>query len=289
MKAKKILAGACASVMLAMTTATAVSAAESVKVTVGNAEAKAGGTFSVTLDLADIPAAGINACDFGIEYDASALTITNVTAGALAKDDTASLEGVDAFDANIEDGLVSVIYGLGTTDSANYMTGSGTFLTLEGTVSTTAAAGTYDLKVVAVDRLETPSGTATNADIIFGNLGEDNVTYTVYSPTITDGYVKVIDGEEPSETTEATEAPTGSSEEKPTVDPDKVTMRGDVTCDGEVGLADVAALAKWVAASQLYPLTEAGLANGEITDDSIVDAADLSKLIEFTVKAIKVL
>lgn len=288
MKAKRILAGACASFMLAMTTATAVSAEESVQVTIGNAEAKAGGTFTVTLDLADIPAAGINACDFGIEYDASALTITNVTAGALAKDDTASLEGVNAFDANIEDGLVSVIYGLGTTDSANYMTGSGTFLTLEGTVSATAAAGTYDLKIVAVDRLETPSGTATNADIIFGNLGEDNVTYTVYSPTITDGYVKVVDGEEPSESTEATEV-TGPSEEKPTIDPEKVTMRGDVDCNGEIGLADVAALAKWVAAADLYPLTDAGLANGEITDDGSVNAADLNKLIEYTVKAIKVL
>lgn len=285
MKAKKILAGACASVMLAMTTATAVSAAETVKVTVGNTEANPGGTFSVTLDLADIPAAGINACDFGIEYDASALTITNVTAGALAKDDTASLEGVDAFDANIESGLVSVIYGLGTTDSAAYMTGSGTFLTLEGTVSTTAAAGTYDLKVVAVDRLETPSGTATNADIIFGNLGEDNVTYTVYTPTITDGYVKVVDGEEPTGATGATDT-TNPSEEKPTVDPDKVTKRGDVDCNGEVGIADIAALAKWIPAANLYPVSEEGLANAEVTDDGEVNASDLTKIIEFLTNAI---
>lgn len=282
MKAKKILAGACASVMLAMTTATAVSAAETVKVTVGNTEANAGGTFSVTLDLADIPAAGINACDFGIEYDASALTITNVTAGALAKDDTASLEGVDAFDANIESGLVSVIYGLGTTDSAAYMTGSGTFLTLEGTVSTTAAAGTYDLKVVAVDRLETPSGTATNADIIFGNLGEDNITYTVYTPTITDGYVKVVDGEEPTGATDTT----NPSEEKPTVDPGKVTKRGDVDCNGEVGIADIAALAKWIPAANLYPVSEEGLANAEVTDDGEVNASDLTKIIEFLTNAI---
>ena len=66
-------------------------------------------------------------------------------------------------------------------------------------------------------------------------------------------------------------------------------MRGDVDCNGEIGLADVAALAKWVAAADLYPLTDAGLANGEITDDGSVNAADLNKLIEYTVKAIKVL
>jgi hypothetical protein len=285
MKAKKILAGACASFMLATVAATTVSAADTVSVKIGNAEVKAGEKFSVTLDLSDVPAAGINACDFGVAYDASAITITDVKAGTLAKEDGAALEGVSALETNIEDGLVSVIYGLGTTDTANYITANGDFLVLEGTVSAKAAAGKYDLELVAVDRLETPSGTATNADIIFGNLGADNTTYTVYTPTITNGYITVIDdattGSEPG----SSEPSTAPSEDE-TLDLGEASLLGDVNTNGEVTVADIATLGKYLVSADLFPVSAEGLANADVNVDKSVNAIDLGKITEFCLKNI---
>ncbi len=283
MKAKKFLAGACASFMLATVAVPVVSAADTVKVTVGNAKAEAGGSFSVTVDLADIPAAGINGCDFGIEYDASALTITSVKAGALAKEDSAALDGVSALEVGIDEGLVSVIYGLGTTDTSNYMTGSGTFITLEGTVNNSAAAGKYDLDIVAVDRLQTPSGSAANADIIFGNLAEDNLTYTVYTPTITNGYVEVT-----SDVTEPTESEPTTEPTKPSLPIDDVepTLLGDVDCNGAVAVGDVIALAKYLTNSEINPLSAEALANADVSGDNKVNTADLSSLVEFNLGSI---
>ncbi|MGN0614428.1 MAG: cohesin domain-containing protein [Porcipelethomonas sp.] len=273
MKAKKILAGACASLMLAVAAVPAVSAAETVGVTIGNDKVKAGESFSVTLDLTDIPAAGINACDFGIKYDSSVITVTGVTAGALAKEDQTALEGVSALETNIESGLVSVIYGLGTTDSSYYMTGSGTFLTIEGTVSNTAEPGTKsDLELVAIDRLEKPSGTAVNSEIIFANLADDNTTYTTYTPTITNGWIEVEAGEVEPTTEPAT---------VPSVSMGEVTLRGDIDCDGKIATADITKGAKYVASKALYPVTPNGLANGDLNESGDLDNVDVAKLIEY--------
>ena len=201
MKAKRILAGVCASVMLAAAAVPVVSAADSVKVTVSNAKAKAGETFSVTVDLADIPAAGINGCDFGISYDASVVSITGVEKGALAVDDTDALDGVKSLETNVESGLVSIIYGV----SGTKVTGSGTFVKLSGKINSNAAAGTKsDIKIVAIDRTAKPAGSDKNADIIFGYLQDDNKTFVNYTPTIVNGVVEV----EGETTTQPTDAPT---------------------------------------------------------------------------------
>lgn len=192
MRTKKLLAGACASLMIAASAITTVTAAESVNVTIGNATAAPGETFTVKMELSDIPSAGINACDFGIKYDSSVLTIDDVALGDLAKGDDTSVEGMpDPFVYNIEDNLVCVTYGVGTSNTDFYMTGSGTFLTISGTVSQSAAPGTKsDLEIVAVDRLTTPTSSSVNDEIIFGLYGSDEEVI-VYDPTITNGYVEV--------------------------------------------------------------------------------------------------
>ncbi len=276
MKAKRILAGACATFMLAMTATPIVSAAEAVTVTIGNAKAEAGAKFSVTVDLADIPATGINACDFGIKYDSTALTITSVTAGELAKEDGAALEGVKALETGIDDGFVSVIYGLGEVGST--ITGSGTFLTLEGTVSNTATAGKYALELVAVDRLAGTSGTEANADIIFGNLADDNTTYTLYTPTVTNGWIEVT-----SATTEPSTTPSYEGE----------VLIGDVDLSETVDFADATALSKYLLNKATYPLGSGtaetiakATAQADVTKDGKVDSLDSAKLIEYNLKAI---
>lgn len=302
MKSKKILAGVCASLMLAATAIPTVTAADTVKVTVGNAQAKAGATFSIDVELDSIPAAGINACDFGIKYDSSIITVTGVTAGPLAKADDASLSGVNALETNIENGLVSVIYGLGTTEA---MTGSGVFLTLTGKVSASASAGDKaNLEIVAVDRLAAPTVSTNNEDIIFGNLGSDNVTATVYTPTITNGWVEVIGDEQPTEkptgeqpTTEAptTETPTtekpttqGPTTAAPTPPVDiKPTALGDVDCNGEAcAVADIVILSKYLINQSIVTITPQGLANANVNFDDIVDSRDLMSITEFALGAI---
>jgi hypothetical protein len=309
MKAKKILAGVCASVMLAATAIPVVSAADSVKVTVGNTKAKAGENFSVTVDLADIPAAGINGCDFGIKFDSSVISITGVEKGALAKDDTDALDGVKSLETNVENGFVSIVYGVsGTT-----VTGSGTFVTLTGRVNASATAGTKaDLKVVAIDRTAKPAGSETNADIIFGYLKDDNKTFVNYDPTITNGWVEV-EGEAPTQAptqapTEAptqapptqaptnapvdnptqaptqapiTDAPTQAPTQAPTAKADvKPTKLGDVDLNTIVELNDIIVLAKYLINSTAYPLNDQAKANADVNKDTLINVADLSKLIE---------
>ena len=254
MKSKKILAGVCASLMIAASAIPTVSAADAVKVKVGSAEAKAGENFSVTVDLSDIPTAGINACDFGIEYDKSVITITDVTAGTLAKDDTAaSTLGVDPLEVGMEDGFVSIIYSLSSTD---VLTGSGAFLNVTGQVKSTASSGDKsDLKVVAVDRSESTETTTKNGDIIFGKLESDDTTFVNYTPEITNGVITVIgDEEDPTTapTQPTTQAPTQPVQNE-TIDPSKRTVLGDVDENGIPGQsADCVSLAKYLANKAKY-------------------------------------
>jgi len=209
MKAKRILAGVCASVMLATAAVPVVAADGNVTVTVGKATVKAGEAFSVTVDL-DIPATGINGCDFGIQYDASVISITGVEKGALAVEDTDKIEGINSLETNKDSGLVSVIYAVSGTKA----TGKGTFITLKGTAAAGAAGKKSDLKIVAIDRTAKPSGTDKNTEVIFGYLQDDNKTFVNYTPTLVDGLVEVT-----ADTTTPTDAPTQAPTDAPTQAP----------------------------------------------------------------------
>ena len=284
MKSKKILAGFCASLMLAAATLPSVSAADAVKVKVGSAEAKAGEDFTVAIDLSDIPSAGINGCDFGIQYDADVVELTGVTTGAIAKEDSAKLDGVEPLEVGYESGFVSIIYAL----SSDAITESGTFLNVKGTVKSTAKAGDKsDLKIVAVDRKENSVSTSNNADIIFGMLNTDE-TSVMYTPTITNGVVEVIGEEDPSD--KPSENPSEDPSDKPSedpseqpgnVDPTKRSMLGDVNLDNDPGkTGDAVLLAKYIANKNKYPLSDEALANADVDLDNAVGTADLTMLVE---------
>lgn len=305
MKAKKILAGVCASMMLAATTIPNVLAA-GVNLTVGSAKAKAGETFSVKVDLTPAPGSKINGCDFGIKYDSSVITITGVEKGELAKDDTDSLDGVKSLETNIESGLVSIVYGV----SGTAIDGSGTFVTLTGKVNASAKAGDKSaLEVVAIDRQAKPTGTDKNADIIIGYLEDDNKTFTNYTPTIVNGVVEVEGTSEPTTvpkdeptTTPPTDDPTAPvtepsnpSTDKPTdagntdpVNPAKVSKLGDVDLNGLVELNDIIVLAKNLLNAKSNPLNDEQKANADVTKDGAVNSADLSKIIEHNLNPVGV-
>lgn len=275
MRTKKLLAGACASLMIAASAITTVTAAESVNVTIGNATAAPGETFTVKMELSDIPSAGINACDFGIKYDSSVLTIDDVALGDLAKGDDTSVEGMpDPFVYNIEDNLVCVTYGVGTSNTDFYMTGSGTFLTISGTVSKSAAPGTKsDLEIVAVDRLTTPKSSSVNDEIIFGLYGSDEEVI-VYDPTITNGYVEV-EGEATTEETETS------------IEFGEVTLLGDTNRDGVINSADIVVLSKCILSNIEFPLQDSSAyANADCDGDKKITTKDSLFIIQHVLKKV---
>ncbi|MDE5649030.1 MAG: dockerin type I repeat-containing protein, partial [Oscillospiraceae bacterium] len=170
----------------------------------------------------------------------------------------------DPFQCNIEDDLVCIIYGLGTTNTDYYMTGSGTFLTISGTVSETAASGTKsDLEIVAVDRTTTPTSTAVNEDIIFGYLGSDEEAPVIYDPTITNGYVEVT-GDDTTDNTEDT-----------SIDFGEVSKLGDVNVDGLVNSTDIVVLNKYLISASKYQLSSAtAYANADCDMDKSLTSKD---------------
>ncbi len=280
MNAKKILAGACASLMLAAAATPIVSAADSVKVTVDNVEAEAGATFTVNISLADIPAAGINACDFGIKYDSSVVTLDGAQLGELAKEDT-SLEGVNALVVNPDElGLLSVIYGIDA--KADYMKGEGVFLVITGKVNADAKPGAKtDLEVVAVDRsADGKSNSSLNADIIFGVLDGDTgegANYYTAENTV-NGSVTVKGGSTVEPPTvppttvvpPTTAGPTDPPETLPSYTGDISALKyGDANLDNVISAADVVQVVKYVVAKDIYPL-------GKETDESIAQAKEQS-------------
>lgn len=280
MRTKNFFAGVCASMMLAVSAIPAVLAADDFTVSISSATAKAGETVELTVDLANIPDGGINGCDFGIKYDADVIDVTSVTPGSLVKSETTNVEGMpDPFEYGIEDGLVSVIYGLGTTDSDVYMTGSGTFLTITAVVDADASAGTTDLEIVAIDRTTTPGGTTANSEIIFGNLGDDATDPVVYDPTFVKGVITIEDDEPTTgETTESTDT---------SIDIGEVTLLGDVNVDNIVDSADVTALNKYLLSTNGNPLkSSTAYANADTDGDGSITTVDSSNVLSHVLEII---
>lgn len=274
MRTKKVIAGLVAAMTLASVSASAiVSAADEFSVGISEAEAAAGESFELTLDLTNIPQTGINACDFGISYDSSLVTIDEVTLGSLAKDVT-SVEGSlpDPFECNIETGVISVMYALGTTDSAYFLNGTGTFLNIKGTVNEDAAAGSdAAFEIVPVDRAVTPGSSTTNSTVVFGYMSADETT-TVYTPVFTDGNVHVLGGS----TEETTEPKPTETENIP-----DGTKYGDVNVDGTVDVADVVSINMYLLNPEANALEPDGKANADCVRDNIIDSSDSAIILNY--------
>ncbi len=288
MKTRKLIAGFMgAAVAATMAASVIVTAADSVNVTVSNDKVKAGEDFTLTVSIDGIPSAGMNACDFGIEYDSDLVSVSSVTKGELIPQvPDSELAVSDPLTTNIEDGFISVIYGVGTVDPAYYLKDSGVFLTIKGTVDEKAEAGSKaEFSIVPINRTEKPSGTAVNKNTYFGLIdGDENIT--VYTPTITDGYVEVLGDEKPTETTEP--ETTEPSEEKPTETLGEATKYGDVDCNGTIEVNDVVVLNMYLldTTSNIPGVTAQGLANADVEKDSVVNLVDSGKLINFLAESI---
>lgn len=285
MGTKRFFAGAVAFVMTVMSTAAmTASAADTVKVAADKVTAAAGKDFSLNVSLSGVPKDGIRACEFALKYDSSIIEVTGVKAGTIA--DT----GADAKEADISKeapsfgvnfataGVVNVEWSTGLTSSDYWIKSDGVLFTVEGTVKSTAKAGDVSkVEIVPIDRALFEGSTEKNTDIVFANISGSTVTN--YEVSTSDGSVTV----EGAETTE-TEAPTETTKESTTetsVKPGLDIDYGDTNVDGEVGIADVVLLNKYLVKSA--SLSDQGKANADAYADGKLNADDSLSILKFLV------
>nr|AEV58409.1 scaffoldin C [Ruminococcus flavefaciens]AEV58410.1 scaffoldin C [Ruminococcus flavefaciens]AEV58423.1 scaffoldin C [Ruminococcus flavefaciens] len=263
MKTNKVIIGAIAATMLSLSIsslATVFAAGETVQISAGNTEAKAGETFEMNVSLADVPKTGIQGLDFAVTYDKSIVTIDKITVGEIAdtkassNDQTASLLPVFDVSINNSEGYSSVIWSTAVTDSSYWINKDGVFCTIKGTVSGSAKAGSETtLKLTAVKRETYVGSGANNSNINAGySEAEKAVKYSVKS---SDGKIKITD-----------------NASNPGVTPGSIT-RGDANCDGKVDLSDAVLIMQFQSNPSAYGLT--GSNKNHITTQGM-DNADVA-------------
>lgn len=266
MKAKKIVIGALSATMLSLSVcsiAPVFAAGEIVQITVGKAEVKAGETFSVDVSLANVPASGIQCCDFALKYDSSLIKIDSVEAGALAntpamKDDpTASMLSI--FDSSISNdkGVTAIIWSTALDDTSYWLNGDGVFCTVKGTVSADAK-GDIPLEIIPSSR-DTYTGSNVPNDVISIGYFKDKEVVR-YGVKTNNGTVSV-----------GTEGSSGKYDKY---------LKGDANEDGEVTIADAVKIMQALVNADEYGLSKQGAINADVIgNDGVtgVDALEIQK------------
>ena len=266
MKAKKLVIGAVSAAMLWLSVcslAPAFAAGETVQISVGKVSANAGEKFSVDVSLANIPAQGIQCCDFAIKYDSSLITIDSVEAGELAnteaiKDDPSS-SLLAIFDSSIDNknGLTSLIWSTSLDDTSYWMNGDGVFCTINGTVAA-GATGTIPIEIVPASRNTFPDSGSQNEVISVGYYKNKDVVR--YDVNVTKGEVNVGGA---------------SSGNK--------GMKGDANVDGSVDIADAVLIMQAISNPEGFKLTEQGIKNADVNGDGGVSPNDALEIQKFNI------
>lgn len=251
MKFNKIAACfAAAACSVSMLSVIPVSAAESLTIAAGSAQAKAGETFTVDIKLASVPSTGVAGLDFGIKYDSSIFEVTSVTEGSVSKTSDKQIEGFSSnLETNVTAGKVSVLWATGqikTSDS--WIKSDGTLLTLN---CKALKDGKSSVEIVAGGRAG-----ATTVDAAVEGL-------KVVNPTVTAGTVNVG-------------IPVTTTPQPPKV------LYGDVNGDGIVDLADLLVLSQAVIHD--ITLTSQQKIPADCDGNGEVDISDLAKLKQFVMK-----
>lgn len=163
-----------------------VTAADDFSVKISSETVEPGESYTLTLDMENIPSPGINVCEFGISYDSSLVTVESIELGKLAENVTADENLPHPFAYMIDTDVVDVLF---SDVSGTVLSGSGTFLSITGKVSETAADGSEaEFSIVPIDRAVTPGSGTSNGKVIFGNLSEE---VTEFSPVLVSGKVSI--------------------------------------------------------------------------------------------------
>lgn len=274
MKTKRVVVGTMAAALLSLTVCSipvTFAASDTVQISVGETTVNPGEEFSVDVSLADIPSAGIAACDFAIQFDSSLITVTSVEAGSMLDVDDPSSSMVPLFETEIKDtGVINLIWTV-TDDDSYWLKEDGVFCTIKGTAASDAVEGSVaELKVTAIQRDSYPNSGTTNSSIGIGYFTDTDVVR--YSAATSDGSVTIG-----SKTTQ------GSSSSG-------VTVWGDADVDGDVDIDDVVAIVCFVSDSNANPLTDQGKANADVYNNgSGVNALDALSVQKYLVKVIDTL
>lgn len=257
MKTKKIVIGAMATAMLSLSVysfAPAFAADETVQISVGSQQVEAGGTFTVDVSIADIPAEGIQGAQFSLNFDSSVITIDKVEAGTLTENVTTDPAAtvLDQFNTFLDNknGYANIMWATSVEDAAYKLSGEGVFCTVTGTVSKDAKDGDYKIDIGPTVRETFTDSGVSNEDIDVGyNSKGSKVRYNVEvkAGTITVGAGGSAGGQ---------------------------TLKGDANCDGTVDLADATAIIQHIGNEGKYGLSEQGLANADCNDDGKITGAD---------------
>ncbi|MBR4101506.1 MAG: hypothetical protein IKK51_06485 [Oscillospiraceae bacterium] len=276
MKVRKIVAGLAAVSMLAAFSAQAAFAADTVTITGEKVNAEAGAEFTLDVQLSGVPSAGISVCEFALTYDSSLVTVTGVTAGAVANtgvDNAEKIEGTKAFEADYSTaGVINVTYTTGVDDKGYWITKDGVFLTVTGTVKSSAADGDVcDFKIGAINRETTEGSGETNKEISVGYIGSD-YTVTAYGTSLSDGSVTV--GKKQTETDPPTSEDPGDDD----------VLYGDADCSGAVDILDVIVVNKNLLGAG--SLSAQGQKNADVTLDGKPGSDDALAILKYVVKVI---
>ncbi|MBQ7013417.1 MAG: Cohesin domain protein [Oscillospiraceae bacterium] len=278
MKVRKIVAGLAAVSMLAAFSAQGAFAADTVTITADKVEVAAGETFTMNVSLSGVPAAGISVCEFALTYDTEWVTVTGVTVGAIADNGVDSAEPIDgatAFDVDYSTaGVINASYITGLDDSAYWITEDGVFMTITGTVDSTAVEGdTTEFVLGAIQRQTSEGSGVTNDEIAIGNISAD-YTVTQFDVTTSNGSVTVA-GNGTTGDTDPTPGPTTGDD----------YLAGDVNLDGSVSIVDVVMLNK--AVMGVETLNDQQKKNGEVDGDaSALGAGDSLTILKHLVDLI---
>lgn len=271
MKTKRVVVGAVAAAMLSLSVcslAPVMAADETVQISVGTATAEPGAVFTVDVSLADIPAAGIQGCEFSVEFDNSLITVDSVTAGSLADTGADTADGSAAqapiFDSTIdnEEGVVNLMWSTMLSDASYWLKDGGVFCTITGTVADDAADGaTAELKVAATKHETYPGSGVVNSELKAGYTGADGAVVK-YAVNPVDGAVNISSGT--------------------TVDPGS-SLKGDANCNKEVEVADAVFILQGIAdpGSETYKLSEQGRINADVDGSGAPDVQDALKIQQF--------
>lgn len=275
MKVRKIVAGLAAVSMLAAFSAQAVVAADTVTIKGEKVNAEAGAEFTLDVELSGVPSAGISVCEFALTYDSSLVTVTGVTAGAVANtgvDNAEKIEGTKAFEADYSTaGVINVTYTTGVDDKGYWITKDGVFLTVTGTVKSSAANGDVcDFKIGAINRETTEGSGETNKEISVGYIGSD-YSVTAYGTSLSNGSVTI--GKETP-----TEKPSDPGDEPGDV------LYGDADCSGAVDILDVIVVNKNLLGAG--SLSTQGKKNADVNLDGKPGTDDALAILKYVVKVI---
>ena len=261
MKINRIFASIAASAVLVSSAsfASVFAADGTVAISAATKTVTPGESFTFDISLADIPSTGLNTVEFGVNFDSTLMTISDVALGDIANTGATSEEnkglsglGDTVFKWNVNGNQLCLMWSTGLSDSY-WIKSKGAFVTVTAKAKTTE--GVSKLEIVPISRVSYPGETSKNADIIVGYNPSDTVI-TNYKNAVTNGAITI-----------------GSDEDN---------KYGDVNCDGSITIADLVLMARYVAEDvEMQALSAQGIKNADCVLDDKVNSSDITALARY--------